>query len=456
MGYNFTYAGGERIYMTCAAYGNNMYIGVDGTTTSTYVSTNGDYWTLGGYTSDVAQLNSDTIFWSDAFQFFVYINFDIPFLQTTTDGITWSDTYSVPTDNALGNLAWDGGDGFLYIIGKIEGVNMIFWTDDPTASAWNIVAALDPLVDWYGVAPGLGTTVLVSDGKIGYTTGSGPTIQVQMDASGYDDTNQYNCVSYGNNTFIAAGNGDTFNSSTDGITWTQQVAPNHPNFSSFGNQNFVFWENGSNSVSGPGSEIWTTDTTVSSLIICMFVGNPPGSHIAGCLSAPLYSDIIFHYYEIYNWDSFEGSDIAFAIPFRNLPTGQVKAVLAGLTTVNVIGHFEGNTFIFDIPPSVDLPEGCTNVYFEPISGVIVVDSVTPTTATFTWTSENATTPLRIEVTDGFLLSGLDPNGTDTLGGLTPGTIYTAYLYDDADILLYQVNFMTPTGISFGLTWFFAP
>ena len=373
MGYNFDRAGkGPGVdggYMTCAAYGNNMYIGVDGTSTLTYVSSNGDYWTLGPYTFDVAALNSDTIFWSDAFQFFVYINFDIPFLQTTTDGITWSDTYSVPTDNPQGNLAWDGGDGFLYIIGKIQGVNTIFWTDDPTASAWNRVAALDPDANWSAVAPGsrIGTTVLVGDGKIGYTTGAGPTIQVQMDASGYDDTNQYNCVSCGNNTFVAAGNGDTFNFSTDGITWTQGVAPNHPTFSSFGNQNFVFWESGANSVSGDGSGTWTIDTTTDSLISCMFVGNPSGSHIAGYLTAPLYSDIIFHYYENYNWDAFENSDIAFAIPFSNLPTGQVIAVLAGLSTVNVIGHFEGNTFICDTPPSVDLPEGCTSVYFEPFS-----------------------------------------------------------------------------------------
>jgi hypothetical protein len=95
------------------------------------------------------------------------------------------------------------------------------------------------------------------------------------------------------------------------------------------------------------------------------------------------------------------------------------------------------------------------------TGTLTVANITPTTATFTWTSQNATLPLYLsfQSVGGSSPSNItlnDANGTRTVTGFTPDTYYGAYLGHDT--LLAQVGFRTPTGtgISFGLTWFFAP
>ena len=469
MGYNFTQAtmpDGYDGVVTCAAWGNDMYLAIQGLYARALTSRNGDVWEYGGNTFDTIGLpGADTVFWSPSGICFVYINFNASFLQITTDGITWSLTYDLPPlDSAFGNLAWDGDDGYLYILAKYGGINTIYYTDNPVLGAWTAVAATDPFTNWSAVATNGTTAVVVGESLINYTNGSGPTIQLSTDTNGYDDGQQFTCVSYGNGVFIAGGvNQPTFSTSGDGRGWAVSNSPNYPLFSKFGNQNFVFWDNGTPSTfSGSGNGTWNQDTTTYPSVDSFQIGNQPGSHIAGISDGILYSDIFFHYDEQYGFSLIDPlSQVDFAIPFQDLPTGdQIITFVSSLGNSTATGHFEGNNFIITVPPVIP-PEGITRVYFEPIipTGTLTVDSVTPTTATFTWTSQNATLFLHIYIVPiGISIEDLSASGTTTATGLTPGTSYTAYLIDGNDQTLAQVDFMTPTGssISFGLTWFFAP
>lgn len=166
----------------------------------------------------------------------VAVALDYNRVATTTDGITWITTATLPAQ-ALWTKVKYVGDRFMAFA---TGGQAAYSTN---GSTWTSMT-MPSTAEWRDVAYGLGEWVAVANGG---TKAAVSTNGVTWTASTLPDGGDWNCIEFGKNKFLATAIGDSSLSvpntayKTPGVnTWTAGGTLNQPNISlAFGNNRFV-------------------------------------------------------------------------------------------------------------------------------------------------------------------------------------------------------------------------
>ena len=151
-----------------------------------------------------------------------------PFVMTTSDGITWSDSKPIEGKNILRRVAY--GNGIFVGVGdrgrRSSSKDGLTWQDTPN------VKAIDTLID---VAFGAGVFVGVGLNGLRMTTSDGLTWSHREVG---EEGEHINSILWAGDRFVGVGLGGSY-SSPDGMTWKRQENHNAPLFAAWGNGVFV-------------------------------------------------------------------------------------------------------------------------------------------------------------------------------------------------------------------------
>lgn len=259
-------------YGNVLSYVNNKYYFL-GTEMANSVSTDLVTWTT------LSWVGSPTYVWYDiAYGSGVYVGVgDIGYLQTSTDGTTWTSRTSGFSTSNIYTTAY--GNGVFVIAGQSgklsSSTDGITWTSRTAGVGTSVIYKVDYLNNNF---VGIGTS-----GKITTST-DGITWTSQTSNTTY----ALRASAYGNGLYLVAGANGTIRTSTDLVTWTTRTFAytTAAVYSAvYGNGLFVVGSNGasSQSTNGPAKVIQSsTDgiTWTSRTIDVMYYGQDPAGMIA--------------------------------------------------------------------------------------------------------------------------------------------------------------------------------
>lgn len=219
---------------TGVSHGLGRFVAVGGG--SSYVSTDGVTWTQYSLPTDQFR-RVDYV--GGLFVATGWTNFFVPRIATSTDGQSWtSRTIADSPATATPEGTAYGGGVYVMACRSVAGNNRVLRSTD--GETWDQVNT--PTNGWLSVAYGNGVFVC--------TRSAGATTRIMYSSDGsswtsaagtHTNTLAYNSVVFGNGIFLASADGNTFATSSDGVTWTDRTVPVTNNWVSaaYGDYSFV-------------------------------------------------------------------------------------------------------------------------------------------------------------------------------------------------------------------------